>query len=110
MISVRPEADYDCIYCELVDETSRVKVHLHSLPGSVLKKKELRQIEVSSTAETVFAVDRVGRGEERLPCDMFGIGGNNDFTRNDSESNHSEEHDEDGTPAENGAGIHVREN
>lgn len=95
MIQVKPEADYDCVYVELVDETSRVRVHLHAMPGTVLQYRELRQLEVVSNADTVFAQDRVER-DERLPCDPIGIGGYNDHSRDDNEALHESKHDEGG--------------
>lgn len=78
MITTRLEADYDCVYIELVDPTSRVQMHLHVRPGTRdSSRKELRQLEVSSTADTVFAMDNV---TEKLPCDPHGLGGSNVYS------------------------------
>ncbi len=81
MITIRPEADYDCIYVELIDDGSRVIMHLHARAGTRdTVHKELRQIEVSSKASTVFAMDNV---DEKLPCDPRGLGEGNVYSRDD---------------------------
>lgn len=93
MITVRPEAEYDCVYIELEDSTSRVQMHIHVRPGTRdQSRKELRQIEVSSTADTVFAMDNV---TEKLPCDPHGLGGSNVYSGYDYEHRESGEQDED---------------
>ncbi len=88
MITVHLEPDYDCIYVELIDDSSRVRIHIHERPGVVKidSQKELRQVIVESKAETVFVVDRVTR-EDRLPCDPINPGGYNDFTNNFTNTN-----------------------
>ncbi|MEE8114914.1 MAG: hypothetical protein V3T23_11250 [Nitrososphaerales archaeon] len=84
MITVRPESDYDCVYIELADPTSRVQMHVHVRPGTRdLSRRELRQIEVSSTADTVFAMDNV---TDKLPCDPHGLGGSNVYSGYDYEN------------------------
>jgi len=89
MITIRPEADYDCVYIELVDPTSRVQIHLHVRPGTRdMIGKELRQIEVSSLADTVFAMDNV---TEKLPCDPHGLGGSNVYSGYNYETRQGEE-------------------
>lgn len=101
MITVTPEADYDCIYVELVDDTSRVRIHLHALPGALLTQRQLRQIEVNSKAETVFALDRTR--EDKLPCDPHGLGGQDVNQDGYLSSNDKSVNDEDGTKAEESA-------
>ena len=105
MITIRPESDYDCVYVELQDLKSRVKIHIHAHAGSRdLAKHELRQIEVSSTVSTVFAMDNA---EEKLPCDPQGLGGSNVFTEHDYKSDLPEEHNEERKEEETSADIHL---
>jgi len=104
MITVRPEATHDCVYVELVDETSRVQMHLHVRPGSRAGAiQELRQIEVSSKADTVFAMDNVK--QDKLPCDPHGLGGSNVYSGYDYDHRAKSQHDEDWQSEEDSANV-----
>ena len=104
MITVRPEHNYDCIYIELADSTSRVQIHLHAQAGSRGSvRKELRQIEVKSLADTVFAVDNVGNN--KLPCDPHGLGGSNVYSGHDYEHREARESHDDWQGEEEAADV-----
>jgi hypothetical protein len=104
MIVVRPESEYDCVFVNLEDETSRVQMHLHVYAGTrELSRRELRQLEVSSTADTVFALDNV---QEKLPCDPHGLGGSNVYSGYDSTRDEASQPDGDRQMAEDDADVH----
>lgn len=108
MITVTPEQDHDCVYVELVDDTSRVQMHLHVPRGARdLAMNELRQIEVSSTAGTVFAMDHAK--EDKLPCDPHGLGGSDVYSGYDYEYRERKELHEERKSEEDTSPIHNKD-
>jgi len=104
MISIRPEEDYDCVYVELQDPTSRVQIHLHVRPATRdMARRELRQIEVSSKADTVFAMNNV---TDKLPCDPHGLGDSNVYSRDNYVNREEREQDDDRKVAEDDSYLH----
>lgn len=66
MIVVYPRSDYECIMARFEDDTGRATLHLHR--DKNCNDPVLRQIELLSKTETVFALD-VAPGE-RMECDL----------------------------------------